>query len=106
MTPKVRTILEPIAPHPGSFDARAMARAEPGVPRRFDWRGKTYVVVEVLETWRETEAPMGGSTDRYVRRHAARVRTESGETMLLSATRGVSDRAARWTLRAIEEEAG
>jgi len=76
-----------------------MARGEPGVPSRFAWRGRTYVVAEVLDTRRETEDAGG---DRYVRRHAVRVRTETGEVMVLSGARGAGGRAARWILRSIE----
>ena len=97
-----RTILEPIQPHPGRFEAHAMARGEPGVPARFDWRGRTYAVVEVLDVRRETENYSGSARDTYVRRHVYRVRTDSGEVMVLTASRGASGPAARWELRHLE----
>ena len=96
----IRSVLEPVTPRPGGFDVRAMARGEPGVPSRFAWRGRTYVVAEVLETRRETED--GGGGERYVRRHAVRVRTVSGEVMVLSGARGARGSADRWILRSIE----
>ena len=96
---RIRSVLEPVTAHPGSFDAAGMSRGEPGVPKRFDWRGKTYVVAEVLGMRRETEDAGG---DAYVRRHAFRVRTESGEVMVLSGSRGARG-ASRWILRSIEE---
>ena len=101
--PGMRSILEPVRPHPGSFAAAGMARGEPGVPRRFDWRGRTYEVAEVLESRRETHREGGAQGENYVRRHAFRVRTTTGEVMLLSGARGTSPASARWTLRYVEE---
>jgi hypothetical protein len=80
-----------------------MARGEPGVPRRFDWRGRTYDVAEVLESARETHREGGAEGEDYVRRHAFRVRTTTGEVMLLSGARGSSSGGPRWTLRHVEE---
>jgi hypothetical protein len=97
-----RTVLEAVTPEPGSFDAAAMARGVPGVPRRFAWRGRTYVVAAVLGGRRETENYSGTPRDTYAKRHVVRVRTESGEVMVLSATRGTPGRAPRWILREIE----
>jgi hypothetical protein len=99
--PRPRTVLEPIEPEPGSFDARAMARGEPGVPRRFIWRGTTYEVAEVLGAERETENYSGGARDSYARRHSFRVRTTSGEVLVLAASRGTAGGAPRWILRQI-----
>jgi hypothetical protein len=99
----VRSVVEPIEPHPEAFRASDMAAAGPGVPERFDWRGTTYVVTEVLASWRETENYTGAARDHYVKRHAYRVRTASGEVMVLSAARGARDRSARWVLRRVEE---
>ena len=103
MTPSIRSVLEAIAPHAGSFDAGAMATAGPGVPRKFDWRGTTYVVAEVLGEWRETGNYSAAPRDNYVRRHGFRVRVESGEVMVLTAARGAAGRDSRWMLRHIEE---
>ena len=97
------TIMERVAPHPGTWNTRMMARGEPGVPMRFDWRGRTYVVAEILETRRETEpSSEGDDPETYVKRHAVRVRTESGEVMWLSGSRGTRARAPNWVLRHIE----
>ncbi len=98
----VRSVMEPVTPHAGAFDASAMARGEPGVPARFDWRGRTYAVVEVLGSRRETGNYSGTPRDTYVRRHVARVRVDSGEVMTLSASRGDPRGAARWILRTVE----
>ena len=99
----LRSVLEAVKPHPGSFDPRAMARGEPGVPMRFDWRGRTYVVAEVMGAERETEPEGAPGGELYVRRHAIRVRTESGEVMVLSGTRGARGASTRWMLRHIED---
>lgn len=104
--PRVLSVLEAIHPHPGTFDASTMARGEPGLPRRFDWRGRTYEVAEVLGTARETENASGLPNDAYVRRHAFRVRTATGEIMVLSALRGTARGAPRWTLRSLEVPSG
>jgi hypothetical protein len=94
-------VLEPIEPEPGSFDARAMARGEPGVPRRFAWRGATYEVAEVLGSEREMTNTSGGTGEEYARRHAVRVRTTSGEVMVLAGSRGAARGTPRWVLREI-----
>ena len=41
-------ISEPILPIEASFDTSGMARGEPGLPQKFCWRKKDYVVAEVL----------------------------------------------------------
>ena len=95
--------LEPIEPVPGSFDVRAMARGEPGVPQRFRWRGVDYRVVRILPGWKEMSAPEGTPVDRYVRRHAFLVRTTDGRRMRLVADRS-GRRTARWILHSVSEE--
>jgi phosphoribosylglycinamide formyltransferase-1 len=73
---------EPIAPRPGSFDASAMARGGPGLPRAFIWRGVEYEVAAVVATWRSQEPGVGMDKKHlYVRKHWYRVRTTGGETM-------------------------
>ena len=64
-------VSEAIDPWPGSFDAAAMGRAEPGLPRGFHWRGDSFATVQVLERWKESGASMG---ELYLRRHYFRVR--------------------------------
>lgn len=88
--------LEPIEPVPGSFDLRAMARGEPGVPRRFRWRDEEVRVAEVLGTTREAEPYEG-----YVRRHVVHVRTEDGREMRLVGERGTRKGAPRWWIRTV-----
>lgn len=95
--------LEPIEPEPGSFDVRAMARGEPGVPRRFRWRDRAYEVAEIERTWKELShaPPCGG--DRYVRRHVYAVRTTEGLSIRLVAERGARRGAPRWWIHGIDD---
>ncbi|MDJ0975145.1 MAG: DUF6504 family protein [Planctomycetota bacterium] len=97
-----RLILEAITPEPGSFDVRMMAAGKPGLPGRFTWRGTTYTVETVLDTWKETGEDRG---DVYVRRHGFEIRTTCGVRMKLVGERRPRGRAPRWTLRAIDETA-
>jgi hypothetical protein len=97
-----RPVLEPVRVPPGAFDAVAMARGEPGVPLRFAWRGRDYRVVEVLDSTRELGPCRHGSGETYVRRHTVRVRTDSGEVMVLAAARDAGRRRPRWLLRSVE----
>ncbi len=93
---------EPIEPVPGSFDIRAMARGEPGVPRRFRWRERDYRVVRILPGWKEMSAPEGVPGDRYVRRHGTVVETQDGSRLRLVAERGAGRKGLRWWVRRIE----
>lgn len=69
---------EIITPMEGSFFAAAMAAGEPGLPRRFRWRGADYQVARVLETWKTTGPCRHGSGERYVRKHWFRIVTSEG----------------------------
>ena len=95
-------ISEPIKPEAGTFDAAAMARGEPGLPAAFVWRGETYRVANVLESWKSTGPDSWGGTERYVRKHWHRIRTTAGETMTLYFDRqprsGNTKSRQRWTL--------
>lgn len=99
-------ISEPIAPVRGTFNAAGMARGEPGLPRRFRWRKKEYVIVQTLEQWKGHGDCRHGSGERYVRRHSYRVRTADGSVMHVyfqrSAGRAKLTRGVRWWLHSIE----
>lgn len=100
-------ISEPIRPEAESFDTAAMARGEPGVPRRFRWREADYEVAEVLERTKDTRPCTHGSGERYVGRHWFRVRTTTGEEMRLYFERNPRpDRrgAQRWFLHTMSSE--
>ncbi len=81
--PDEQLVSEPITPARGSFDTAAMARGEPGLPARFTWRDVAYVVTDVIEQWKSSEAE-GGSGELYLRRHWFKVRV----TAVLGAAEG------------------
>jgi hypothetical protein len=60
---------EPLLPDPDSMDTSRMALGEPGLPRRFRWRGEIVDIVDVVESWRSTGACSHGSDESYVRKH-------------------------------------
>ena len=97
---RVLTPLEPVQVDPSSYDTASMARGEPGIPRRFTWRGETFEITEILEGTRETGACHHGSGERYVRRHVTRARTSDGSVVTLAGER--APRGPRWILRRIE----
>jgi hypothetical protein len=86
----LRFVSEPIRPVPGTFDTDAMARGEPGLPRRFVWRKAEYEVVRVLEQWKETGPCWTGGGEHYVRRHCYQIETTDGSTMRLYCQRKTS----------------
>ena len=102
-------ICEPIEPVAETLDTAGMARGEPGLPRRFVWRERTYDLAEVLERWKETGPCRHGSGERYVRRFCFRFRTETGEEMnAFFERRARSGRRGpgRWWLRSAKGGAG
>ncbi|MCC6680855.1 MAG: hypothetical protein IT445_08120 [Phycisphaeraceae bacterium] len=98
-------ISEPITPAPGSFDAAAMARGEPGLPSRFTWRNLEHHVTDVLQTW-TTSSPEGGSGEMYLRRHWWLLRTDRGQTMKIYCERHPRhpQNKQRWFVYTLEEE--
>jgi hypothetical protein len=109
-TGRARFISEPIEPDRDTFDTDRAARGEPGLPRKFTWRGEEYRIVEVLTTWKTTGPCSSGSPEKYVRKHWHRVRTENGDTMTLYCSRQPSRRAGKikggWVLYSITEQEG
>jgi hypothetical protein len=94
-------VSEPINPRPGSFDAAAMARGEPGLPAEFTWRDARYVVARLLSTWKTSTSDRGES---YLRRHWYRIQTTTGEEMVLYCDRQTQNPKApkaRWWLYTI-----
>jgi len=94
-----RSIVEPIEVLEGSFDPRVMARGQPGVPRRFRWRDRTFEIGRLMDESREVGPMAGGGGEMYVRRHVTRAQTTCGAIVELSASR--SRGATRWILRSI-----
>ena len=99
-------VSEPIVPIKASFDASGMARGEPGLPQKFRWRNKEYVVAEVLERAKEHGDCRHGSGERYLRRHNYRIRTTDGTVMNLyfqrSAYRAKIPPKTRWRIQSVE----
>ena len=77
--PAGRFVGEPIDPEAGSFDAAEMARGEPGLMRRFAWRGETVEVKATIACWKSySPCRTSHSTERYLRRHWYHVETADG----------------------------
>lgn len=68
-------VSEPLTPVPGTADASAMSRGEPGVPSRFRWRGETHEVANHLSSWKTSTRDRG---DLYLRRHWHEIITTKG----------------------------
>lgn len=100
-------ISEPIMPIDASFDTAGMARGEPGLPRKFRWRKKEFLVEEVLEQWKDHGDCRHGSGEHYVRKHGYRVRTSEGAIFRLyfqrSMGRGKLPTKSRWWILSIED---
>jgi hypothetical protein len=101
-----RFISEAITPLADTIDTARMAAGEPGLPRRFLWRGETVEVVSVLRVWHETGRCTHGSPEQYVRKHWFEVATASGATMKLyferHPRRGLKE--SRWWLFSVRDE--
>lgn len=96
---------EPVIPKPGTFDTAMMATGIPGLPHEFTWRKTEYTVAAVIEMWKTVGDCHSGADEKYVRRHWYRVKTTSGETMVLycdrQPPRGRSRTKGRWVLYTI-----
>ncbi len=91
--PAEEFVSEAISPHPGTADTAAMARGEPGLPTGFRWRGRDYLVAELLESWKtNNDGHGGGDANKYLRRHWFRIRTTTGEIMTLYCLRHAPSR--------------
>ena len=99
-------ISEPIKPLTETAETSRMAIGEPGLPKKFVWRGRTICVTAVLRTWRKTGKCRHGSPEMYVRKHWYEVATESDGVMKIyferQARRGKG--RARWWLFSVKNE--
>ena len=94
-----RFVCEAMTPVAGTGDTAAMARGEPGLPKRFEWRGAEYTVIEVIRVWKTTSRCTSGADEQYVRRHWWTIRTDPPATMTVYCDRQPKDRKhpkARW----------
>lgn len=96
-------ISEAITPIVQTCDTSRMATGEPGLPRKFLWRGETYEIATVLRSWRETGKCRHGSPERYVRKHWYEVSTTSDITMKIYFERQArrAQKGSRWRLFSI-----
>ena len=100
-----RFISEAIKPLTETADTMRMAMGEPGLPRKFVWRGRTVTVTAVLHSWRETGKCRHGSPEVYVRKHWYEVATVSDGTMKIYFERQPRGgrKEARWWLFSVRE---
>jgi len=98
-------VSEPLTPEPGTFDVSRMSIGEPGLPRRFVWRGQTYEIKTAVHSWRETGPCRHGSDERYVRKHWYEVETTAGDIMTIYFDRHPrrGSRGPRWWLFSVRE---
>jgi hypothetical protein len=89
-------VSEPLTPVPGTFDAGAMSRGEPGLPGGFSWRDHEYKVERLMSKWKSTGTDRG---ETYLRRHWYRIQTTTGERMTVYCqrqARNPKDAKSRW----------
>ncbi len=100
-----RLISEAIKPLTETADTMRMAIGEPGLSRKFVWRGRTVTVTAVLHSWRETGKCRRGSPEMYVRKHWYEVATVSDGTMKIYFERQPRGgrKGARWWLFSVRE---
>jgi len=98
-------ISETIVPVEASFDTAGMARGEPGLPQKFRWRKKEFIVTEVLERWKEHGPCRHGSGEHYVRKFGYRARTTDGTVFRIyfqrSSGRGKLSVKSRWWVQSV-----
>ena len=100
-------VSEEIKPVAGTFAAAAMARGEPGLPRRFVWRNAEYAVAEVLKQWKESGPCRSGSSEMYLRKHWFTIRCTDGTEMTIyfeRQPRSKSQNKARWWLYTLSKD--
>jgi hypothetical protein len=100
-----RFISEAIHPVAETYDTARMAVGEPGLPREFVWRGRTFKVATVLRAWRDTGKCRHGSPELYVRKHWFEITTTDHDTMKIYFDRQPRGgrHGARWWLFSIKE---
>jgi phosphoribosylglycinamide formyltransferase-1 len=103
---KEQFVGEGIIPEDASFSTSAMAMGQPGLPQKFTWKGKSFVILGVLEEWKEAGNCRHGSGERYVRKHWFRVRTtDELEMKIYFERQGRSSGGSRWRLYSLRKPA-
>lgn len=99
-------ISEPITPHAGTSDISSMGRGEPGLPTGFDWRGKSFELVDVLRKWKDTSREGGrAGGDLYLRRHYYRLNMSDDRiwtVYFIRQTPRTGEAKSRWFLYTVE----
>jgi hypothetical protein len=96
---------EELAPVPGTADAAAMSRREPGLPARFTWRDTTYGIAGVIRQWKAHGPCRSGSPEMYLRRHWYRILTDPPFVMTIYCDRQAKNPRrpkARWWIYTVE----
>ncbi len=94
-------ISEQIEPIPGTSDASAMVRGEPGLPNRFRWRDREYQIAEIISAWKEDGDCKSGSAEKYLRKHWYKIKTTDNAEMKIyfeRQSRSKSQLKKRWWL--------
>jgi hypothetical protein len=100
-------VCEALTPVPGTGDAAAMARGQPGLPGRFCWRGREYRIAGVIRQWKSTGPCRSGGGEIYLRRHWYKVLTDPPGVMTIYCDRQAKDRRhpkARWWVYTVGPE--
>lgn len=92
-------VSEPITPEPGCFDTALMRHGLASVPGAFTWRGRRYVVCEVLSHVKVSSGSAAGGQS-YLRRQEFIVRLDCGSYARLYVERQARRGASRSTGRA------
>lgn len=94
-------ISEAIIPDETSFGLPASV-GEPALPWRFTWRGRAFVVGEIVRAWKEHEPDRThGGGELYLRKHWFKLRVDDGSVMTIYFQRQPASRRAartRWWL--------
>jgi len=101
-------VSEALRPVGGPSDLAAMARGEPGLPRRFAWRGTEYRVAGVVRRWTSSGPDRGGGAEIYLRRHWYQLVTQPQAVMTIYCERQPRSRKrakARWWIYTIQRPA-
>ena len=106
IAPGEEFVSEPIVPVAGTGDPTAMSRGEPGFPRQFAWRDRSYELAQLRESWKTSSRDRG---ELYLRRHWYRILTTTGEQMTLYCERQAKNAKkskSRWWLYSIKPHVG
>ena len=97
-------ISEAIQPAIADMLTDPMQSGAPGLPQEFIWRGKEFVVNEVVKTWSERSPCKHGSREVYSRKHWYEITTTCGKVMRIyfeRQMRSVANKHKRWWLYSV-----